>query len=203
MYVVFVTGGLASGKKSVCEMLGAKGAAVIDLDVLAKETQEAPEVQSELAEAFGSDIIDCDGALDRRLLASRAFATPQDAARLNAICWPPVRARLADLLVGGSCQGIDAGRLVAVEVPLLAESEGFRDLADEVITVSADEQLRLDRAVARGMEPDDAKNRMALQASDEERELISDTVLTNNGSRAALRAQVDAWYADHTTERLW
>ena len=197
MYVVFVTGGLASGKKTVCDLLGEAGATVLDLDAIAKEEQEDPLILAQLREIFGDDLITAEGALNRSLLAKRAFATPEDAARLNAICWPPTMERLSDLLVGGSCQMLGSSEMVVVEIPLLAESGGFRDLADEVICVLANQDLRRVRARDRGMADEDITNRMRLQASDAERIALSDVVFENNDSLDALKQQVNGWLANH------
>jgi dephospho-CoA kinase len=202
MYVVLLTGGLASGKDTVSAYLAALGATVLDLDLMAREVQAEEPVLEGLKSAFGSDIVAADGSLDRPLLARRAFADRQSADRLNAICWPPVKERVADYLLGSTCQPRSGGALLVVQVPLLAEAPDLIDLADEVLAVCADEPVRFKRAVARGMDPEDAHNRIALQASDEQRRAISDTVLTNNGSLDELRAQAHAWYADRIGNRI-
>jgi dephospho-CoA kinase len=90
-----------------------------------------------------------------------------------------------------------------VQIPLLAEAPGFIDLADEVIAVVADEDLRLKRAVARGMHLDDARRRLNLQASDEARMAISDEVFNNNGTIEQLEQQVQAWYKDRIESRMF
>ncbi|MDR0501057.1 MAG: dephospho-CoA kinase, partial [Coriobacteriales bacterium] len=126
MYVVFVTGGLASGKKTVCELLHSWGATYLDADAIAKEEQEHPAILSLLAETFGKDIIYFDDVdkpcVNRCLLASRAFASKDEANKLNAIMWPAVQERLADYLVGGSCQLLSGTDFVVVEIALLYES---------------------------------------------------------------------------------
>ena len=202
MYVVLLTGGLASGKDTVSAILAQLGATVLDLDLIAKEEQEHEPLRSELIVEFGKDIIAPDGSLNRRLLAERAFADKQAADRLNAICWPPVKQRVAGYILYNSCQPMDKSELLVVQVPLLAEAPDFLDLKDEVIAVVADEELRYKRAVARGMNPQDARNRIALQATDQQRIAISDTVFYNNGSLSDLRRQVDSWYDDRIASRM-
>ena len=203
-YVVIITGGLASGKDAVSAMLAERGAAVMDVDRIAKEEQENEEVLTQLVKEFGGDIVDVSGALDRRLLAQRAFANEGSVARLNAICWPPLQKRVDDFIRGDG--------LLIIQVPLLVESQakeqqptvsrGLRliELADEIIAVVADENLRLERAITRGMNPQDARNRLALQASDEERVAISDTVFDNNKTLEDLQKQVIAWYEERTRD---
>jgi dephospho-CoA kinase len=193
MYVVFLTGGLASGKTTVAAMLADKGAILVDLDQMAKEEQESPEVLAELAQAFGGDVLDASGKLDRRLLAERAFATAEGATRLNEVCWPPVTRRLTAYLAEARLDP-DARGLIVVQVPLLVEAHELIPLADEIVTVSAPEGLRLERAVSRGMEQTDAEQRLARQASDAEREAIAHTVLANVGDIEALRQSLDDWH---------
>jgi len=216
MHTVFITGGLASGKKTVCNLLQERGATVIDLDVIAKEEQEKEAVLAALQAEFGVDIVDADGALNRRILAERAFATPEKADRLNAICWPPVNERLASLLFTDRQDGQgtstyhdkdERSRLVVVEIPLLAEGSRkdprMLDRADEVITVEAHEEIRLNRAVERGMDRADAIRRLSLQASDEQRRCIATYIIDNNGNLESLEKQVDDWYTLRTNEQLF
>jgi dephospho-CoA kinase len=98
---------------------------------------------------------------------------------------------------------MERGRLLVVQVPLLAVAPDFLDLAVVVIAITADENTRLERAIERGMDPQDAKNRLALQATDEARIAISDTIFTNNGSPQELRAQIKAWFEDRIESRLF
>jgi len=211
MYVVFVTGGLASGKKTVCELLKQRGATVLDLDEIAKKEQESPLILEALVEEFGEDILADDFLLDRKLLAERAFESAEKANKLNEICWPPVYMRLVDLLVGGSCQPMSGGELLVVEIPLLVEASSsdvlhtpdFINLADEVISIEASADIRLDRAKKRGMDPKDAINRLNLQATDEERRVLASFVIDNNGSFEDLEKQVDYWYHLRSSEQLF
>ncbi len=203
MYVVLVTGGIGSGKKTACDYLGSKGATVLDLDGIAKEEQTSPLVLAQLQEAFGDDIVDAEGFINRPLLADRAFINRESANKLNAICWPPVIQRVADYILNGSCQQRSASSLLVIEVPMLAEAPDLLDLKDEVLCIAAPEPLRFKRAVARGMRPEDVQNRMELQASDEQRRAISDTVIDNSGSLQALYGQLDDWYAQRTADRLF
>ena len=203
MYVVLVTGGIGSGKKTVCEYLGKKGATVLDLDGIAKEEQENPLVLEQIKDEFGDDLVDADGILNRLLLADRAFFSADAAAKLNAICWPPVMERAQSYILDSGCQSLRRHDLLVIEIPLLAEAPALLDLKNEVICVTAPENLRFERAVARGMRPHDVQNRMELQVSDEERIAISDTVIDNSGTLAALYEQLDAWYAHFSEASLF
>jgi dephospho-CoA kinase len=201
MYVVYVTGGLASGKGTVCEFLGSLGATVFDLDTIAKEQLHDPYVLEQIVNHFGAEVLDETGSINRQQLAATAFVSTEQAAKLNSICWPPTMSRLADLLVGGSCQRAADNDLYVIEFPLFVESGADRSLADEVICVAADEGIRRLRARNRGMSSEDISNRLALQATDEQRISASDTVFTNNESLAALKLQVLDWY-DNRHNRL-
>jgi dephospho-CoA kinase len=202
MYVVLLTGGLASGKDTVSAYLAELGATVLDLDLIAKEEQESEDVLAQLTDTFGDDILDSEGMLNRKVLAERAFSDSESADKLNAICWPPVKERIANYILADGCQPIQGGELLVIQIPLLAEAPDLLDLHDEIISVSVPEELRFKRAIARGMDPKDAQNRLALQASDEERAAISDTIFENSGTREALKAQVLAWYEDRIAHRL-
>ncbi|MDR2196910.1 MAG: dephospho-CoA kinase [Coriobacteriales bacterium] len=201
MYLVLLTGGLASGKGTVRTHLEKLGARTLDLDAVARQEQEDSDVLEQLEAAFGPGIVDGYGKLNRRLLADRAFVSAQDTERLNAICWPPVVKRVEAFLAEEQRRhAAGAGGPVVLEVPLLVESGVEFEQADEVLTVAAPEQLRLARACARGMREADARRRIEQQASDEERAAISDTVFDNSGDLEALYAQVLAWYEKRRSE---
>ena len=203
MYVVLLSGGLASGKDTVASMLSEYGAVIWDLDRIAKEEQERPEALERLQQAFGMDILSEHGRLNRRLLAERAFCSEESVSKLNGICWPLVRTRVRASLDEVAAQPGSEQALIVIEIPLLAEAPDLLGSKDEVITVVAPEKTRLKRAVARGMDEEDARNRLALQASDEQRVALSDTVFTNGGSYDELRAQVDAWYRARKAKGLF
>ena len=219
MYVVVLTGGLASGKGMVSDMLAHRGATILDLDLLAREVQKQRSIRIKLRGEFGSDVFNATGEIDRKLLAERAFADAESLSRLNAICWPPLQKRLAAYMRAASKERFsaytcttsrewsDGNKLLAIEFPLLVEAlaEGFEILGftDEVISVVADEDLRLKRAVMRGMDEEDAKKRIDLQANDVDRIAISNTVFSNNGTVEELKKQVDQWYELRSEEGLF
>ncbi|MDR1422743.1 MAG: dephospho-CoA kinase [Coriobacteriales bacterium] len=198
MYLVLLTGGLASGKGTVRAQLERLGALSLDLDALARHEQEAPAILQALRDSFGADILDGDGKLKRGLLAKRAFADRESTEKLNAICWPPVVERLEQIL--GEIAVSNDNRLVVIEVPLLVESGALLDRTQEVLTIAAPEELRLKRAIDRGMNPDDARRRLAQQATDDARAAISDTIFFNDGSLADLESQVSTWYEQRRGE---
>ena len=187
---VGLTGGVGSGKSTTAALLAAHGAVVIDADRIAREVVEpGTDGFRAVVDAFGPDVVGADGALDRAALAARVFAGDAELARLNAIVHPLVGRRSAELMAAAPPEAV-----LAYDVPLLVES-GRRDEFDLVVVVLADPDVRIARLAGRGMAEPDARARMAKQASDEQRRALADVVLTNDGDRAALAAQVDALWA--------
>ena len=203
MYTVFVTGSLASGKRSACLYLAEQGFTHIDLDDMAKEFLNEELVQRQIMDVYGDDLLDETDGINRSLLAKRAFASEESTAALNGIIWPLVNERLANLIVGNSCQFRSSEDRLVVEIAMLAEGLTTVDLADAVLCITADEGIRIERALARGMELADIKNRMALQASDEERAQICDVIIENNGSLAQLHEKLASWLESQQQEQMF
>ncbi|MDR1358543.1 MAG: dephospho-CoA kinase [Coriobacteriales bacterium] len=203
MYTVFVTGPLASGKRTACLYLAQQGFSHIDLDAVAKEFLDDELVQAQLVEAYGTAICESSGTINRAQLAEAAFAGEGSSDALNGIIWPLVGARLSDLIVGNSCQLDRSEERLVVEIPMLAEAPEMLDLADVVVGITADRGIRIERALERGMKLDDVLGRMSLQASDEERAEICDIVIENNGSLDQLYKKLDTWLASANQEQLF
>ncbi|OEJ27391.1 dephospho-CoA kinase [Streptomyces agglomeratus] len=194
MLKVGLTGGIGAGKSEVSRLLVSYGAVLIDADKIAREVVEpgTPGLAA-VVEAFGDDILTADGTLDRPKLGSIVFADASRLAVLNAIVHPLVGARSAEL-EGGA--GTDA--VVIHDVPLLAEN-GLAPLYDLVVVVDASPGTQLDRLVRlRGMTEDEARARMAAQASREQRLAIADLVIDNDGPLEALEPQVRKVWAELT-----
>jgi dephospho-CoA kinase len=187
-----LTGGIGSGKSTAARRFAELGALVIDADAVAREVVEpGTEGLAAVVAEFGDQVLDGDGRLDRPALARVVFADGAARERLNAILHPRIRARVAERIAAAP-----PGTVVVQDVPLLAETDqaGAYDL---VVVVEAREELRVQRlARDRGMPAEQARARMAAQASDEQRRAIADVVLVNDGSPDDLRARVDAlWRA--------
>jgi len=193
MYTVFITGSLASGKGTACRYLAQKGFTHLDLDDLAKEFLEDADVQQELIKAYGQSIRNQEGGINRAQLARLAFRDKESSAPLNNLMWPLVAARLAELIDDMRNQANHDTNKLLVEIAMLAEAPIHLELADAILCVTADEGLRIERALKRGMQLDDIVQRMALQASDAERSTLADLVLENNKDLASLHAQLDSW----------
>ena len=187
-YVVGLTGGIGSGKSTVGAMLAERGAKIIDADAIVHELQRpGTEVFDKMIEAFGTEILNSDGTLDRAKLGSIVFADPEKRKLLESIVWPAVGARVAEEL-----QALKDDDIAVLDVPLMAESpEGSRRNARAIIVVDAAPDTQLRHLEAKGVPAETAKARMAAQVSREERLKIADHVLTNDGSLAELEKAVD------------
>ncbi|MFF8901378.1 dephospho-CoA kinase [Streptomyces lydicus] len=188
MVKVGLTGGIGAGKSEVSRLLASYGAVVVDADKIAREVVEpgTPGLAA-VVEEFGEDVLTPDGTLDRPKLGSIVFNDPEKLKALNAIVHPLVGARSAELEASA---GPDA--VVVHDVPLLTEN-GLAPLYDTVVVVDAAPQTQLDRLVRlRGMAEDEAKSRMAAQATREQRLAIADLVIDNDGPLEALEPQVRA-----------
>lgn len=197
MYTVMVTGGIGSGKSKLVELLCERGAVSIDLDEINRMLISSNAMLiSELVDRFGSGILDEDGAIVTSRLARLAFASEQATHDLNAISFPYITEVAINYILNVECVPRTDAKILVVEVPLLTEAPEFARLADEVIAVVAPSDLRLARAVARGMDASDVLARMRVQATDAERTLIADTVCENICSIEELGCWADAWYGE-------
>jgi len=191
MVRVGLTGGIASGKSAVAAELAARGAIIIDADVLAREVVEpGTPALAAIIDRFGPQVLS-DGQLDRTRLAQIVFADPLARRDLERIVHPAVRARAADLERA-------AGRAAVVVhvIPLLVET-GQQEDFDLVVTVDVDHETQIKRLIARnGYTRAEAESRIAAQASREDRRIAADVVLDNIGSLAQLREQIDALWAE-------
>ncbi|SEC78688.1 dephospho-CoA kinase [Streptomyces sp. 2231.1] len=190
MLKVGLTGGIGAGKSEVSRLLVEHGAVLIDADRIAREVV-APGTPglTAVAEAFGEDVLAADGSLDRPRLGSIVFADPEKLALLNSIVHPLVGARSQELEAAAADDAV-----VIHDVPLLTEN-GLAPLYDVVVVVDATPETQLDRLVRlRGMTEDDARARMAAQASREQRREIADIVIDNDVPLDALRKRVaEVW----------
>ncbi len=189
---VGLTGGVASGKSTVSAMLADLGAVVIDADLLAREVvaRGSPGLAAVAAE-FGEEILTPDGDLDRAAMGRLVFADEFARRRLEAIVHPLVFERTTELEEQASEDAV-----VVHDIPLLAESSRDRSF-DAVIVVDAPAELQLARMTGdRGWTEEDARARIAAQASREARRAIATHVVENTGTREDLRARVAEVYAD-------
>ncbi|MBT2228660.1 dephospho-CoA kinase [Nonomuraea sp. NEAU-A123] len=195
MLKIGLTGGIGSGKSEVSKRLAARGAVVIDADKIAREVVEpgTPGLARVVA-TFGEEVLHRDGSLNREKLGAIVFADPDRLAALNAIVHPLVGERVADLQ-----SQADAGAIVVYDVPLLAENR-LAPMYDVVIVVDAADEVRIARlAEHRGMPEQDAKARIAAQATRQERLAVADIVIDNEGDLDDLEVKVSQVWDDLVT----
>ncbi|WND38142.1 dephospho-CoA kinase [Streptomyces sp. BB1-1-1] len=192
MLKVGLTGGIGAGKSEVSRLLVEHGAVLIDADRIAREVV-APGTPglAAVVEAFGEDVLSEDGSLDRPKLGSIVFADPEKLAALNSIVHPLVADRSRALEEAAAEDAV-----VVHDVPLLTEN-GLAPLYDLVVVVDADPATQLDRLVRlRGMTEQDARARMAAQATREQRREIADVVVDNDVPLDELRRRVAEVWAE-------
>ena len=190
MLRVGLTGGIGAGKSEVSRRLAAQGAVIIDADAIAREVvARGTEGLAEVVEAFGKEVLRADGELDRPALGDIVFADPELRGKLNAIVHPRVGARMAELE-----RDAGPGAIVVHDVPLIAEN-GMAGAYDVVVVVDVPPRLQVERLERyRGMTAEQARARMAAQASREQRLAIAGIVIDNSGSLSELDRQVgDLW----------
>lgn len=200
MVKVGLTGGIGAGKSEVSRLLAEHGAVIVDADRIAREVVEpgTPGLAAVVAE-FGEEVLAPDGNLDRPRLGSLVFADPDRLAALNAIVHPLVGERSAEL--EREAAAADENAVIVHDVPLLTEN-GLAPLYDTVVVVDASDETRLDRLVRlRGMAEQEARARMAAQATREERLAVADIVIDNDGPLEALPPRVRAVWEQLSGQR--
>ena len=183
--VIGLTGQTGAGKTTVASLLCEKGCRIVDTDVIARKAVENPDVIATLSERFGADIIK-DGALDRRELARRAFASPEGTEALSAITHPEITRIAIEEIHSAEKSGAKAA---AVDAALLFDSP-LAAICDKSITVVADEKIRLERIMKRdSISESDARLRINAQPPMEYYIEKSDIIINNN-SDADIEKQI-------------
>lgn len=197
MLIVALTGGIGSGKTTVGDIFSELGAVVIDSDQLARAVLERGSKGFDLVVAKFGDAILKNGELDRSLLATLVFNDSQKRSELESITHPLIRQSFAEII-----SSLPSESIIINQIPLLFESKGAYKF-DHIITISAPEELRIERLKNRGLGLTDIKKRMEAQASDVERESISNSIIRNDKDELHLRNQVESiWLELENLNRL-
>lgn len=191
MIVVGLTGGIGAGKSTVSKLLAERGAAIVDADQIARDLQ-APgtPVVVAMAERFGAQILDPDGALIRPEVAKIVFSDKEALKDLNGIVHPAMQAEIQRQIDLNK----DTDRIVVLDFPLLGENPR-RGLAATIV-VDIPHELAVVRAVDRGMDEDDVRNRINSQITREKRLETATHVIDNSGDLVDLVAQIDRLWAE-------
>jgi len=193
--LVGLTGGIGSGKSTVSSMLAERGAVVVDADHVVRDVQRpGSPVLEKMAERFGPQVIADDGSLDRAAVAAVVFTDPEALSDLNKIVHPAVGAEMNRQVMAER----DTDRVVVMDIPLLTENP--REGLQAVIVVDVDPEVQVQRLVqGRGFAEDDARARIAKQATREQRLATATHLIDNSGGLDDLVPQVDALWTALTT----
>lgn len=191
--LVGLTGGIATGKSSVSDMLRRRGCVIIDADVLAREVVAPGEpALAEIASEFGPEVLAPDGTLDRKTLGAIVFADAAKRKRLEAITHPAIRERFARQLAELMARDFDG--LVVFDAPVMIESGNYKHM-DRVVVVATDESTQRARLIGRdAVAPDEAERKIRSQMPVAEKAALADYVIDNGGDRAATEADVERVY---------
>jgi dephospho-CoA kinase len=193
MLRVGLTGGIGSGKSAVSQRFAALGAVVLDGDKAARAVvQQGTPGLAQIAETFGPGVLTADGSLDRAKLAGIVFADEAARAKLNAITHPLIHEHLRAAEEAAVNEG-GPSTIVVHDIPLLAEGQRSADF-DVVIVVDVPAEVQVSRLAERGLPEDQARARMAAQATRQQRLAIADIVIDNSGTLADLDRRVaEVW----------
>ena len=193
MLRVGLTGGLASGKTFVGKALADLGCLVIQADEIGRQVQ-APggEAYEPILAEFGREILNPNGTIDRRHLATEVFGKPERLAKLNALVHPPVRARVRQLIE--TYEAREPHGIAVTEAAILVETGSYRDYARLIVAVCGQEQ-QIERAMARDhLTREEVEDRLRRQMPLEEKVKYADYVIDTSGSKQSTLAQTRAVY---------
>ena len=199
MLVIGLTGGIGTGKSEVARLLQSLGAVVINADEVGHEAY-APNSESwyEVVDAFGKEILQPSGQIDRGRLGTIVFSDTKQLDKLNAIMHPRMALMVADKIQCFRVQGVET---VVVEAALLFEA-GWDSLVDEVWTTDSPVELVIERLQARnGMSEEEVRRRIGSQMDPAERVKRSDLVVDNSGDVAVLEKTVGTLWDARVNER--
>jgi dephospho-CoA kinase len=189
MRLIGLTGNIASGKSTVADMFGERGATLIDADILAREAvmKGSPALEA-IVDRWGSEILDSEGNLDRAALRHRVFSEQSDLDALNEIVHPEVMRRRSQEIQAARARG---DKVVVCIIPLLFERHLAEDF-DTIVLVDAPRSVRLERIVRdRGLDEAEAMQMIAAQMPADLKRARADYVIENAGTRGELETEVD------------
>ncbi|MCY6990688.1 dephospho-CoA kinase [Staphylococcus argensis] len=200
--VIGLTGGIATGKSTVSELLSAHGFKIIDADIAARQAvAKGSKGLEQVREAFGEEAITEEGEMDRSYVGDIVFNQPEKRVELNNIIHPIVR----EIMDKKKAEYVEQGHNVIMDIPLLFENE-LQDTVDEVWLVYTSESIQIDRLMERNdLSADDAKARIYSQISIDKKRRMADHVIDNRDSKLELKQNLELLlleegYINHTLE---
>ncbi|HDA9463415.1 dephospho-CoA kinase [Staphylococcus aureus] len=186
--VIGLTGGIASGKSTVSELLSVFGFKVVDADKAAREAvKKGSKGLAQVREVFGDEAIDENGEMNRRYMGDLVFNHPEKRLELNAIIHPIVR----DIMEEEKQEYLKQGYNVIMDIPLLFENE-LENIVDEVWVVYTSESIQMDRLMQRNnLSLEDAKARVYSQISIDKKSRMADHVIDNLGDKLELKQNLE------------
>jgi dephospho-CoA kinase len=196
MRVIGLVGGVASGKSAVAAALAERGAVVFDADKVGHQVLQEPATRDELVNRWGRDVLGSDGQIARPAVAARVFGDAEAATAerrwLEELVHPRIRERIVAEIARLPDESVPA---VVIDAALLFES-GWNEVCQVVAFVDAPREVRLQRALTRGWNPEEFSRREAAQMPIEEKRSLSSHVIDNSGSLADLHAEIAKFWDD-------
>jgi dephospho-CoA kinase len=196
MLAIGLTGGIGTGKSTISAILSELGAEVVDADKVGWEVYSPGSAGFDaVVAAFGEEIVDITGQIDRKALGQRVFGDAAQMRRLTSIVWPLIGDKVRERLDENRLRGVE---VTVVEAAVLLEAQWDR-MFDEVWVVTSSRGAIGRRLAARnGISPADVEARVAAQMPDDERELRADAIIKNDGDLDALRLAIDKLWRERT-----
>ncbi len=194
MYIVALTGGIGSGKSEAAKQFSRLGVPVVDTDAISHEltTNSSPMV-TKIAQAFGTQFLNADGALNRAKLRTQVFNTPAERLKLEALMHPAIYEQAIELL-NNNAQILHPAYQILV-VPLLFESNRFQTIVNKILLIDCEEDLQIERVMTRSeMNQQEVSAMMNAQTTRANRIKLADAVIENNGSLEALIEKVNEFH---------
>ena len=195
MKKIVVIGGMGAGKSTAAHAIADQGIPLIDLDKVGHQVLAWDVVKEDLREAFGDEVFDAAGEVDRKALAARAFLSEHETHKLNNITMPRIEEVYQDTL---AALEKDTDYVVVEYSVFKGRESSLAYSADVIIAITAPLEMRVARAVSAGWEEEDVRSRIARQITDASRIDAADYVFSNDSTPEALREKVLTWWAEYT-----
>lgn len=198
MFVIGITGGIGSGKSTAAHIFADKGVRVLDADEISRKvTGPNGRALDSIRELLGKKMINSTGELNRKLVANLVFSDRTKLDKLSAVIHRYVLDEIGEELEKEREKGT---KLIILDVPIPVK-KGFLDVCNQVWVISADDDVRLERLIARGISTEDAKRRMDMQMTREEYEDLADIIIENNGDSSELETKINVHIHKEIEER--